>query len=102
MNPLNTDTYPVKKANPNCKTCGGRGQIWYADSWDRDNGEKCWECFPTPVVSVKIDVVKDRIHSRITCGEGRGFKEVLEGLKLCVKELQEQIKNRKKCPMHKK
>lgn len=27
-----------------CKSCRGRGTIWYADSWDRDNGSQCSSC----------------------------------------------------------
>ena len=34
----------IKGPRKNCSVCKGRGQLWYADGFDRDNGEDCWKC----------------------------------------------------------
>jgi hypothetical protein len=89
-----------KQPNPKCPNCNGRGHNLYADSWDSDNYTPCLTCFPEPIVSIEIGVFKDKVSSEITCGKGKSFNEVLKGLKAAVKELQDQIKRRKQCPMY--
>jgi hypothetical protein len=32
------------KPRKNCRLCGGAGRLWYADPFDKDNGEECIAC----------------------------------------------------------
>lgn len=53
------------------------------------------------LVTVQISVDENQVaHTNITCGGGMSFLEVLDGLRICRKELDEQIKNKEKCPFY--
>ncbi len=55
------------------------------------------------LVSIEISADSDNtVHSKITCGENKGFKDVSRGIELIIKELQNQLDNSNKCPFYKK
>lgn len=54
------------------------------------------------VPTVEVSIIMDRdgtAHSKITCGAGASFEEVLSGLIGARMEIEDQINNRNKCPM---
>jgi len=51
------------------------------------------------VVKLEITITDDGAsHTTISCGKGRSFFEVLEGIRACETEIQKQIKDRTLCP----